>query len=59
MRDFIFVKGIIVGIAKVIPGFSGAVLLISFNLYDRAIGAITHFFSDFRRNFYFLLRLGF
>lgn len=58
MRDFLFIKGIIVGIAKVIPGFSGAVLMISFNLYDRAIFSITNFFCDVKKNFLFLLRFG-
>ena len=52
------IKGIIVGIAKVIPGLSGAVLMISFNLYDRALDAITHFFDNFKKNFLFLFNLG-
>ena len=58
MKDYVFIKGIIVGIAKIIPGLSGAVLMISFQLYDKAIHAITHFFSDVRNNFLFLLELG-
>lgn len=52
------IKGIIVGIAKVIPGFSGAVLMISFNLYDKAIDAITGFFNNPKKNFLFLLNIG-
>lgn len=52
------IKGIIIGIAKIIPGLSGAVLMISFNLYDRAIDAITNFFKNPRRNSFFLLNLG-
>lgn len=52
------IKGIIIGIAKIIPGLSGAVLMISFNLYDRALDAITNFFKEPRRNFFFLLNLG-
>ena len=58
MSHFNFIKGVLVGIAKIIPGFSGAILMISFNLYDRAIDAITHFFSDVKGNFFFLLELG-
>lgn len=58
MKELLFLKGIIVGIAKVIPGFSGAVLLISFRLYDKAIEAITHFFNHKKKNFLFLLKLG-
>ena len=52
------IKGIIVGIAKVIPGLSGAVLMISFNLYDKAIDAITNFFENPKKNFIFLFNLG-
>ena len=50
-------KGIIIGIAKVIPGVSGTVLMISFNLYDKAIEAITCFFDSPKKNFVFLLKL--
>lgn len=52
------IKGIIVGIAKIIPGLSGAVLMISFNLYDKAIEAVTHFFENPKKNFIFLFNLG-
>lgn len=52
------IKGIIIGIAKIIPGLSGAVLMISFNLYDRAIEAITTFFEHPKKNFLFLMNLG-
>ena len=54
-----FLKGIIIGIAKIIPGLSGAVLMISFNLYDKAIAAITNFFDDTKNNFFFLFNLSF
>lgn len=58
MNIILILKGIIVGIAKVIPGFSGAVLMMSFNLYDKAISAITNFFSDVKNNFCFLVNFG-
>lgn len=51
------IKGIIIGIAKIIPGLSGAVLMISFNLYDRAIYAITNFFENPKKHFLFLANL--
>lgn len=57
MKITLLIKGILIGIAKIIPGFSGAVLMISFNLYDKAIDAITNFFSNPKRNFSFLLFL--
>lgn len=50
-------KGIIIGIAKIIPGLSGAVLMISFNLYDKAIYALTSFFDNPKKNFQFLFNL--
>lgn len=52
------IKGIFVGIAKIIPGLSGAVLMISFNLYDKAIESITCFFENPKKNFFFLFNLG-
>ena len=52
------IKGIIIGIAKIIPGLSGAVLMISFNLYDKAVDSITNFFSNPKKNTFFLINLG-
>jgi len=50
--------GIIIGVAKIIPGVSGAVIAISFGVYDLGIDAITHFFHNKKRNFLFLTSLG-
>ena len=50
-------KGILIGIAKIVPGLSGTVLMISFNLYDKAIEAITCFFDNPKKNFIFLFKL--
>ena len=58
MKYINFFKGILIGIAKIIPGFSGAVLMMSFNLYDKSIEAITNFFDDVKGNFIFLLNIG-
>ena len=54
----LFLKGIIIGIAKIIPGVSGAMIAVSFNIYDKLINAITHFFDSKKDNFKFLLILG-
>ena len=54
----LFIKGFIIGIAKIIPGVSGAMIAVSFSLYDKLIDAITHFFDDKKNNFKFLLILG-
>lgn len=53
-----FLKGLIIGIGKIIPGVSGAMLAIYFNVYERAIDAINNFFCDWRNNLRFLLLLG-
>ena len=50
----LFLKGFIIGIAKVIPGVSGAILAVSFGIYDKLINSITHFFDNKKENFKFL-----
>lgn len=57
MKINLLIKGILVGIAKIVPGFSGAILMISFGLYDKAIEAITNFFVHPKKNFSFLFSL--
>ena len=56
MKDFfiLFIKGFIIGIGKIIPGVSGAMLAISLNLYEKGLNTITHFFNDIKNNLYFL-----
>jgi len=54
----LFLKGFIIGIAKVIPGLSGAMLAVSFSIYDRLINSITSFFDNKKENFKFLLLVG-
>ncbi len=60
MKFKLFIKGLIVGLGKIIPGVSGSLLAISLNVYDRAILAITNFFDDVIENtkFLFTLSLG-
>ena len=54
----LFLKGFIIGIGKIIPGLSGSLLAINFNVYERAIKAISNFFSDWKENLRFLVILG-
>ena len=54
----LFIKGFIIGIAKIIPGVSGAMIAINFSLYDRLIDSITNFFDNKRENAKFLLTIG-
>lgn len=54
----LFIKGFLIGIAKIIPGVSGAMMAVSFNIYDKLINCITHFFDDSKNNLKFLLVFG-
>lgn len=49
------VKGFIIGIAKVIPGVSGAVIMISFGLYEKCLDAIINFWDNKKENIKLLL----
>lgn len=51
-------KGFIIGIGKIVPGVSGAMLAITLGVYDKAIQAFTGFTSDIKKNFKYLLLLG-
>ena len=54
----LFLKGILIGIGKIIPGVSGAMLAINFNIYERALNSVTHFFDDWKDNLKFILLCG-
>ena len=58
MNIKLILKGFIIGIGKIIPGVSGALLAISFNVYDKLINSITNFFDNKKDNFLFLFNLG-
>ncbi len=46
----LIIKGFIVGIGKVIPGVSGAMLAVMMGIYEKLIGAITNFFDNIKEN---------
>lgn len=50
----LFLKGIIIGVGKIIPGVSGSMLAISMGIYQKMIDSINNFFKDFKNNFIFL-----
>lgn len=54
----LIIKGIIIGIGKILPGVSGAILAISLNVYDKGLEAITNFFNDVKKNATFLIKIG-
>ena len=43
-------RGVVIGIANIIPGVSGGTMMVSMGIYDTLIYCITHLFSDFRRS---------
>ncbi len=54
----LFCKGIMVGIANVIPGVSGGTIAVVLRIFDRLLNAINHFFSDIKKHLRFLIPLG-
>lgn len=51
-------KGMIIGVANIIPGVSGGTLMIILGIYEDVINTISHFFSNFKKNILFILPLG-
>ena len=40
----LILKGMIIGVANIIPGVSGGTLMITLGLYEEVIDTISHFF---------------
>ncbi len=49
------IKGFFIGIANIIPGVSGGTLMISLGIFEELIEAVSHFFSNIKKNFNFLM----
>ncbi len=47
-------KGMLIGLGKVIPGISGSLIAVSLGVYEKAIDAISHFFKNIKENIVFL-----
>lgn len=54
----LILKGIIIGIGKIIPGVSGSMLAISMGIYQKMIDSINNFLDDVKSNFLFLFKIG-
>lgn len=48
-------KGMVIGIANVIPGVSGGTMAVSMGIYDKLIHCITHLFKEFKKSIIFVL----
>ncbi len=57
MKDnlVLVIKGFIMGIANIIPGVSGGTLALILGIYEKFIGAISHFFTNIKENIKFLI----
>ena len=47
-------KGMVIGIANIIPGVSGGTMMVSMGIYDKLLHCITHLFSEFKKSILFL-----
>lgn len=52
-----FLCGILIGICKILPGVSGAMIALSLGVYEKSITAIANYFDDWKENTKFLLNL--
>ncbi len=58
MKNIILIlKGMMIGIANIIPGVSGGTLMIILGLYEEVIDTISHFFKNFKKNLKFIIPL--
>lgn len=55
---FLFFKGLLIGIGKIIPGVSGSLIAIMLNVYEKSIYCISNLCKDFKKSFTFLFPLG-
>lgn len=54
----LFIKGILIGVGKIIPGVSGSMIAISLGLYDKIINSLSNIFKNFKENIVFLFQIG-
>lgn len=55
---YLFLIGILIGTAMIIPGVSGSVIAVIFGVYDKSITALTNLFKHFKKNIIYLFVLG-
>lgn len=49
------VRGMIIGLANIIPGVSGGTMMVAMGIYDQLIHSITHLLKEFKKSIRFLL----
>lgn len=55
---YLFLIGVLIGTAMVVPGVSGAVIAVIFGVYDKMIESLINLFKEFKKSFIFLFVLG-
>lgn len=48
-------KGMVIGVANIIPGVSGGTMAVSMGIYDKLIHCLTHLFKELKENLKFLI----
>jgi len=48
-------KGMVIGVANIIPGVSGGTMAVSMGIYDKLIHCLTHLFKELKKNLKFLI----
>lgn len=48
-------RGVVIGVANIIPGVSGGTMMVSMGIYDMLIHCITHLFKEFKKSIKTLL----
>lgn len=48
-------KGVVIGIANIIPGVSGGTMMVAMGIYDKLIHCITHLFKELKKSILFLI----
>ena len=48
-------KGMVIGIANIIPGVSGGTMMVAMGIYDKLIHCLTHLFKEFKKSVLTLL----
>ena len=48
-------RGVVIGVANIIPGVSGGTMVVSMGIYDTLIHCITHLFKEFKKSIKTLL----
>ncbi len=57
MKELInkILRGVVIGVANIIPGVSGGTMMVSMGVYDTLIHCITHLFKEFKKSIKTLL----